>query len=98
MKGSKVRTFPHYTVQPPYTFSIPVKINMVLTEWRNYSDYSFEKGFPDIAEMPFHLVYVRRPNFVKFALIWKEVSGMYEIFQHYCKGRKTHEQENKQAA
>ena len=71
---------------------------MVPSEWRKYADFSFEESFPDIGGLPFHLVYERRPNFVKFALLWTSCTGVYEKFRTYCKGRSDHEQKNKSAA
>ena len=64
---------------------------MESSDWRDYSEYSFENGFPDIANVPFREVYVSRPKFVKFALIWTQATGMYKKFQIYCRGREKHE-------
>ena len=70
---------------------------MVSSEWRNFADYSFDDNFPDVGGMPFSEVYQRRPIFVKFALIWKSSTGIFEKFHAYCKGRRD-EQKTEQAA
>ena len=56
-----------------------------------YADEHFPDCFPDVggSEWPFTRVYLERPKFVEFALIWKEASGSYGKFKKYCHWRKT---------
>jgi hypothetical protein len=68
---------------------------MVLGDWNELSTCSFEKSFPDIGGVVFSEVYLTRPKFVQFALIWKTCTGTYQKWKKYCTGRKKHEDEQK---
>ena len=60
---------------------------MVLTQWRDYSEDTFEDNHPDIGGKTFSWVYRERSEFVKFVLIMYDVTGTYKKFQEYCKQR-----------
>ena len=48
----------------------------------------FPAGFHDIGGQPFEWVYREKKEFVDFTLTeMRECSGIYKVWQDYCKGR-----------
>ena len=60
---------------------------MVLQAWSKLGAETFPEDHPDIAGWTFEKVFEERPEFVKYILIMYEVTGVYQIFQRYCKSR-----------
>ena len=60
---------------------------MVLSNWSKLATETFPEDHPDIGGWTFERVYKERKEFVKYIGIMFEVTGTYQIFQRYCKGK-----------
>jgi len=68
-----------------------------MNSWNHKSDdEKFEEGqHSDLDYKTFNYIYVNRPKWVQFTLIWESAKGQYKRWLQYCRDRNKYEQKNK---
>ena len=60
---------------------------MVLANWNESNHEILDKKHPDVGGWTFERIYEQRPKYIKFVLIWYDVTGPMKKFHEYCKAR-----------